>query len=286
MYFAMDEIGFENTEKIKNITTEAERWQFIYDTAKSYDFEGIHFTPSLYNKDFGLDLNNIPEYFQDFKLTLHNGGLHKINTEDDYNSFDVALSQGFDIAIRNNMHDISLHPPDIYEASENEKKSCLEFFHKTIDKWLNTATKSNITLSLETHVTGKYFLFDGLGGYIEFINKYPDLGVLIDVSHNYYDGYSEDEIISHLADKNVKCLHISDALQGADFREGTHLAIEDGSVDFAKILKAFAHIPNLYSALEIKATNESVAKSLSMLKQHRLQNCHKSVRGDIKWERI
>jgi len=267
MYFAMDEIGFENTEKIKNIEAEAEKWQFIYDTAKSYGFEGVHFTPSLYNKDFGLDLNNIPDYFQDFKLTFHFGGSHKFITEDDYNSFNVALSQAFEIATRNNMHDISLHPSHIYGLSQDEKKVCLEFFYKMIDKWLDVAIKRNITLSLETHVSGNYFLFDGLEEYVKFIDNYPDLGVLIDVSHNYYDGYSEQEIIRHLADKKVKCLHISDALQGAGFREGTHLAIGSGSVDFDKIIKGFAHIPNLYSALEIKATNEDVAKSLNMLKR-------------------
>jgi sugar phosphate isomerase/epimerase len=265
MYFAMDEIGFENTEKIKGIASEAARWQFIYDVAKTYGFDGVHFTPSLYGKDFGLDLNNIPNYFQDFKLTLHFGGLHKIVTEADYIAFDNALTNGFNIANKNNMHDISLHPPDIHGISATEKQSCLELFHRVIDKWLNIAIKSNISLSLETHVTGKYFLFDGLSDYVSFVDQYPDLGVLIDVSHNYYDGYSENEIISHLANKNVKCLHISDALQGADFRDGTHLAIGDGSIDFGKIIKGFAHIPNLYSALEIKASNEGVAKSLQLL---------------------
>ena len=245
--------------------TEAEKWEFVYKTARSYGFEGVHFTPSLYDKEFGLDLSNIPDYFQDFKLALHFGGLHKIVTEENYSSFDTDLAQGFEIAARNNMHDISLHPPDIYGISQDEKKLCLEFFHKAINKWLDVAIKSNITLSLETHVTGKYFLFDGLGEYVDFINNYPNLGVLIDVSHNYYDGYSEDEIISYLANKNVKCLHISDALQGVCIREGTHLAIGGGSIDFAKILKGFSHIPNLYSALEIKATNEDVAKSLDIL---------------------
>ena len=265
MYFAMDEIGFENTEKIKSMKTEAERWQFIYNTAKLYGFEGVHFTPSLYGKDFELDLNNIPNYFQDFKLTLHFGGLHKFFTEESFNSFEADLSQGFEIAIRNNMHDISLHPPDIYGISQDEKKLCLEFFHKAIDKWLGVAIKSNISLSLETHVSGKYFLFDGLEEYVKFIDNYPNLGVLIDVSHNYYDGYSEDDIISHLSNKNVKCLHISDALQGADFSAGTHLAMGSGSINFTKILKGFAHIPNLCSVLEIKATNDDISRSLNML---------------------
>ena len=267
MYFSMDEIGHENTKKIKTITSESDRWLFIFDVANSYGFEGIHFTPSLYNNDFGLDLNNIPDYFQNFKLTLHFGGLHNIITEADHNTFDVALAQCFEIATKNNMHDISLHPPNIYGISADEKKSCYELFHKTIDKWLSIALKSTFSLSLETHVSGKYFLFDGLSEYVKFIDHYPDLGVLIDVSHNYYDGYSEDEIISYLANKNVKCLHISDALQGADFRAGTHLAVGDGSVNFNKILKGFAHIPNLYSALEIKASNDGVAKSLQALSQ-------------------
>ena len=267
MYFSMDEIGFENTEKIKSISAEADRWKFIYDAAKSHGFEGVHFTPSLYNKDFGLDLENIPSYFQDFKLTLHFSGLHEIISESAYESFSTELAKGFEIAKRNNMHDISLHPPYAYETSASEKNLRYELFRRVIDKWLGVALKNGISLTLETHVTGKYFLFDGLTEYTDFISQYPELGVLIDISHNYYDGYSEDEIIYHLADKKVKGLHISDALQGAEFREGTHLAVGRGTVDFSKLLKCFSHIPNLYSALEIKASSEDIAKSLTILRR-------------------
>ena len=267
MYFTMDEIGFENTEKIKTMSAETDRWKFIYDVAKFYGFEGVHFTPSLYNNDFGLDLENIPSYFQNFKLALHFGGLRKIISESDYEAFDAALAKGFEIAKRHSMHDISLHPPDIYEVSSAEKSLCYELFRRSIDKWLDIALKSDISLTLETHVTGKYFLFDGLADYTNFIDEYPELGVLIDISHNYYDGYSEDEIINHLADKNVKGLHISDALQGAEFREGTHLAVGSGAVDFSKLLKCFSLISNLYSALEIKASNEDITKSLDILRE-------------------
>ena len=267
MYFSMDEIGFENTDKIKSISSEADRWKFVYDAAKSYGFEGVHFTPSLYSKDFRLDLENIPSYFQDFKLTLHFGGLYKITSESSYESFETALAKGFETAKRNNMHDISLHPPDIYEISPAEKSLCYELFRRAIDKWLGIALKNGISLSLETHVTGKYFLFSGLAEYTDFIGEYPELGVLIDISHNFHDGYFEDEIIHHLADKNIKGLHISDALQGAELKEGTHLAIGSGTVDFSKLLKCFSHIPNLYSALEIKASNEGVAESLRTLQQ-------------------
>jgi len=160
-----------------------------------------------------------------------------------------------------------LHPPDIYGITAEEKEVCRSLLRRAIEKWLPIATQNGISLSLETHVSGKYFLFDGLQEYVDFISDYPNLGVLIDISHNFYDGFSEDEIIRFLAGKNVKCLHISDALQGADFRAGTHLAVGDGAVDFGKILTAFKHIPGLYAALEIKASNEGVARSLTNLKQ-------------------
>jgi hypothetical protein len=56
MYFAMDEIGFENTETIKTIASEIDRWRFIYNTTQIYGFDGIHITPSLYKK-FRLDMD-------------------------------------------------------------------------------------------------------------------------------------------------------------------------------------------------------------------------------------
>jgi len=64
MYFSMDEIGLEDTEKIKLIQDKSIKWELICEIAKEYGFDGIHFTPALY-KEFGLDLNNIPEYFKD-----------------------------------------------------------------------------------------------------------------------------------------------------------------------------------------------------------------------------
>jgi len=126
--------------------------------------------------------------------------------------------------------------------------------------------RSNISLSLESHDYGKYFLFDGLHEYARFIDKHPDLGVLIDITHNYYSNCSEDDIINIIRQKNVKGLHISDALHDVDIRKGTHLAIGDGKIDFSKLLKHFKDIPNLYGALEIVADNDGIGKSLNALK--------------------
>ena len=109
MYFAMDEIGIENTEKIKTIESEPDRWKFIYDTAKAYGFEGVHFTPSLY-KTFNLDLKNIPDYFHEFRLSLHFHGSPGI-TDSEYGIFDKEFEKMYEIAVKHNMHDISIHPP-------------------------------------------------------------------------------------------------------------------------------------------------------------------------------
>jgi sugar phosphate isomerase/epimerase len=269
MYFAMDEIGFENDRKIKAIDSEAEKWRFLYDTAKTYGFEGIHVTPGLY-ESFGLDVNNIPEYFQEFKLTFHLSGIYnagKLAAESEYEAFDRELEKRFKTALKHHMHDISFHPPGIEGLTQDEKDLSAGFLRRIIDKWLKTALRNNISFSMETHVFGEAFLFDGLREYVKFIDDYPDLGVLIDISHNYFNGYSEDDIINILGGKNVKALHISDALQNAELRQGTHLPIGNGTVDLTKLLKHFGKIPNIFGALEIKSNNGDLNESVKKLKE-------------------
>ena len=266
MYFAMDDIGFENLEKIQPLDSESDRWKFIYDIAKAYGFDGIHITPSFYDR-IKLDLNNIPDYLNDFKLTLHFGGLYRFISSIDINTFDKELEARFEIALKHNMHDISIHPPYTHEMPLPQKELCLDSLHNSIDKWLRVFSKSNISLSLESHCSGKYFLFDGLREYASFAAMHPELGVLIDISHNYYDRYSEEDIINILGHANIKGLHISDAIQGAEFKEGTHLAVGDGTMDFTKFINHFSGTPNLFAVLEIKAGNEGISKSLSSLKQ-------------------
>jgi len=114
--------------------------------------------------------------------------------------------------------------------------------------------------------SGEFFLFRGLEEYILFADKHPDLGILIDISHNYFDNYSEDTIINFLGFRNVKALHVSDALQNVDFRKGTHLPIGEGSINFEKLLKYFDKFPNLFGALEIKADNKKIQSSLEQLR--------------------
>ncbi|MCL2703128.1 MAG: sugar phosphate isomerase/epimerase [Defluviitaleaceae bacterium] len=266
MYFAMDEIGFENMEEIMKISNESGKWRFIYDAARTYGFDGIHITPSLY-KNFGVDYRNVPEYFRDFKLTLHLGGIHSVTSEKEYETLDEELETGFEIAAEYGMHDISIHPPYLIRLTQAEKDLSYEFFHKLVSKWVKTAVTSGISLSLETHVYGKAFLFGGYGEFANFVNNYPDLSVLIDISHNYYDPpYSEDEIIDFAGRNNIKGLHISDALRDKEYQESLHLAIGDGIIDFPRLLKGFEKFLDLYGVLEIKANNAGIQKSLNYLK--------------------
>ncbi len=264
MYFAMDEIGFENVDKLKAINGSAARWQFIYDCATDYGFEGIHLTPSLY-RGFGLDLKEIPTYFHDFKLTLHLGG-GRIVSEHDYTSYDTEITHALDIAVKHGMHDLSVHPPYANGLTSDERSQSLHYFDKIITKWLEEALHSGISLSLETHVSGTYFLFDGFDAFTSFTDRHPDLGILIDISHNYYDRYSEERIIECFGNRNVKALHISDALQGAEFRAGTHLPAGHGTVDFERLLKHFVDVPDIFGALEIKSDNDGIRNSLNRLR--------------------
>lgn len=271
MYLSMDEIGFENTEKIKTILSESDRWRFIYDVADNYGFEGIHFTPSLY-KTFHLELKNIPDYFKNFRLTLHFGGMYTITSKDAYEKFTADFNECFVIAASNKMHDISIHPPFINKLSMKEKEISSEYLCRFLNHSLRTVTQSGITLSLESHVSGNYFQFNGLDEYVKFLDLHPNLGVLIDLSHNYYDGYSEDEIIQLLGGRNITGFHISDARHGVNFdeselRERTHLPVGDGVVNYQKLLNAFCASPSQFGVLEIKSKNEGIVRSLKNLKE-------------------
>lgn len=266
MIFSMDEIGLENNEKILGLKSEVDKWSFIIETAKAYGFEGIHITPSLY-KSFGLDTNNIPLSISEFHLTYHFGGLVNILTESDCSKYEKELDNAFDIANRYNMKDISLHPPVIEGYSNEEKLKSSELFSEIMRKWCAYAKEKNITLSLETHLYEPFFLFGRLEQYIDFYVSQKNMGILIDVSHNYFSGYSEQEIIDTFRNKNVTALHISDALRlkDEDIKFGTHLAIEDGQMDFNKLLSHFTN-DNIFAVLEIKSSNAKLKNSLDKLK--------------------
>lgn len=137
--------------------------------------------------------------------------------------------------------------------------------YAVLDKWLPKYRLAGIPLSVETHVTGEVFVFQGLEDYLAFMRQFPGLGVLIDVSHNCYDGYSEEKILTILEPLRIGGLHLSDAVSGVDLEMGTHLPIGKGNVDFRRTLESFADSEHVHGALEIKSSYSDIKCSLEKL---------------------
>ncbi|MDR0928597.1 MAG: sugar phosphate isomerase/epimerase [Oscillospiraceae bacterium] len=266
MIFSMDEIGFENAEKIIAMRRDAEKWAFLLDTARTYGFTGIHITPSLY-ASFGLSVEAIPSDVDAFHLSYHLGGLYRILSADDYAKFEALLDRSFAIAERHKMRDVSLHPPVIEGFTAEEKLKSSDLFAKILRKWAASAKEQGFTLSLETHLYEPYFLFGALAEYKAFYDEQADMGILIDISHNYFSGYGEQDIIDMFQGDRVVALHVSDAVQRADgdVKRGTHLPIGNGQIDFQKMLPHY-NSPDMFAVLEIKATNAQLQDSLNRLR--------------------
>jgi sugar phosphate isomerase/epimerase len=268
MIFSMDEIGYENNERIIELKSEAEKWALIFDIARTYGFKGIHITPSLY-ESFGLHVDRIPLEISEFHLSYHLGGHYNILTEDDCSKFETLLSNSFDIVERHKMKDISLHPPVISGYTSEEKIKSGVLFSNILRKWSAYAKEKNFTLSLETHLYEPYFLFGTLSQYKEFYDTVEDMGILIDISHNFFSGYDEQEVLDTFQGDRVTALHISDAirLKDEDLKLGTHLAIGDGNIGFQTILSYFNN-SDVFAVLEIKSTNAKLKDSLDRLRRY------------------
>lgn len=267
MYFAMDEIGLQRMAAIQALPTEAARWAYLVETARAYEFEGIHLTPNLYEQ-MGIPLERAPRVLRDWRLTWHMGGGDLLR-DDDLAGWDARLRQAFAACGSLGVEDVSIHPPyasaDLPEA---ERQACRARFAGLVEKWLPLAHLQGATLSLETHISPNYFLFRGYAEYTAFVDAYPSLGILIDVSHNVYDGYTAEDILRTFLPRPVTALHVSDALPGAEFRAGTHLAVGQGVVDFAPLVAAWPG-DDIVAALEIKADDEALRDSLIALKRLR-----------------
>jgi sugar phosphate isomerase/epimerase len=266
MYFAMDEIGSDNLEIVKNSDQIIDRWGSIYKIAKEFGFQGIQMSPQLYEEELGLPLNNIPEFMNEFRLTYHVGGLFTLNSSSDFEQLNSQIKKSFDNSVEFGMEDVSIHPPFIKENIKKSKDKSKQYFSALIEYWLPKFANRNISFSLETHVNSKYFIFEGLSDYCKYVSLYKELGILIDISHNLYEGYSEDEVILELSKLKITGLHLSDAITNLEFNKGTHLSIGKGNVDFKKIIDYYKIYPNLFGALEIKDIAKNIKESLIKLK--------------------
>ena len=194
----MDNMGDENLTKLVSISDEAEKWSHIAQFAAQYGFTGIQVNPT-YQKTLGLKLTRIPEVIcQEFRLTYHLGGLYPLSTKDDEHKLQTDISDSLLIASSIGAEDVSLHPPYLSDGSPKQRKQSRKRFQNLLGAWVPRFTAHGITLSLETHVTSSVFIFTGIQDFRDFVLSIPGLSVLVDVSHNYYDGYEITELISSL----------------------------------------------------------------------------------------
>ena len=266
----MDDLGTENIEKVNKYTTRKDKWKKIHEIAIEYGFKGIQLSNQVYNGELGLSLNDIPGFINDFRLTYHIGSLYNLNSAQDVNVYNKLLKKSLNIADLFGMEDVSFHPPFIGEKLRSKDLS-KNYLREILEDWLPKYQNKGIFLSIETHVSTECFIFEGLKDYAKFVASFPGLGVLIDISHNFYDGYSENDIINILNKLKITGLHLSDSIVGAELSEGTHLPIGKGTIDFRKILSYYKD-KDIYGALEIKGSSKAIFESSKKLQLYMLEN--------------
>lgn len=95
-----------------------------------------------------------------------------------YKSLNNHISKAFDISAEYGAEDVSFYPPLISDGTDIIRDKCKRYLSRLIEWWIPKFTDKNITLSLEIHVTWKYFVFKGLRDYSQFVSNFEDLGVL------------------------------------------------------------------------------------------------------------
>lgn len=263
MYLSMDEIGTDNVKRVIQLNQQLDRWKKIDEIASDFGFQGIQFTTNLYEREFGLSLREIPDFMGKYRCTYHIGGVYPLQSAEDIEWLDDMLKNSLEIASIYQMEDVSFHPPLI--KVEKERSSTRKRLYDLVSKWAPKFFEKDITLSIETHISGCYFVFNGFTDYVDFVSSIPGLGVLIDVSHNFNDGFIIEEINSYLESCNITGLHISDAIANVDYKKGTHLPVGDGEIDFKSFIAKYSNNDKIYGALEIIAPSTAIADSLISL---------------------
>jgi sugar phosphate isomerase/epimerase len=273
MYFSMDDIGDENLKILLNMQSESGKWQLISKFASEFGFTGIQISP-MYQDKFGLSLIRVPDYVRkSFRLTYHPGGVYQLNTAAEELALHSMLSESLDIGVESGSEDVSFHPPIIADVSrlplpkeDRSRGHCTEAQDRlktVLNVWLLKFKDKGITLSLETHFTPAVFVYDGLNDFRDFCQTIPNLGVLVDVSHNFFDGYQISEQVDILKPLRITGFHLSDAITGIKLSEGTHLPIGQGHADFSSVLRVYKENDIVYGALEIKGSVQGITDSLT-----------------------
>lgn len=263
MYFAMDEIGNDSLQTVLHYDCPGDRWRQLSEIADRFGFRGVQLTSHFYAETMGLPLLEMPACMYKYRLSYHIGGVRRLRTVEEMNEWSRLLEQGLSLAVLHSMEDVSLHPPEVTGGAGREESR--QLLSELFERWLPRYMQQGVTLSLESHSDPRFFVFEGLSDYARFINSLPGLGVLMDMSHCYFDGYNAQQVVDILRGLKLTGLHLSDAIAGAEFRKGTHVPVGQGEVDFTPLLHEYGDNDDLYAALEIKGQASDIADSLRAL---------------------
>jgi sugar phosphate isomerase/epimerase len=263
MYFALKSLGSDNEVKINNLTSLSDKWQLIDRIAKNDGYTGIQ----LSNPYYGITIdNNIPRYINNIRFTYHLDYTADFSQEGTIVKYNSIMEKGLYYAVKNRIEDVSLHPPIAWHKDHHRRDEFNTLFSRIIEMWLPKFESEGIPLSVESHVGGNVFLHNNLEKFAKFIEQYPNLGALIDISHNVNDGRTISEIINIIKNLKIAGFHLSDAISGAEVGIGTHLPVGDGEINFSDFFKHFNHY-DIFGALEIRGTGDVIRKSLLKLKE-------------------
>jgi sugar phosphate isomerase/epimerase len=276
MYFAMDDLGDENAKSLSGACTESEKWHLVRQIASDFGFAGIQVSP-VYRDRLGLSLTHIPDSIRNsFRLTYHPGGVYQLNTAEGEDAAHRMLSEGLDIGVAIGAEDVSFHPPLVADVDrlplrkkDQSSSRCAEArarLRSLLDVWLPRFEARGITLSLETHFTPAVFVFDGISDFRDFCASLPSIGVLVDVSHNYHDGYLISEQLAALEPLRITGFNLSDTIKGKKLQEGTHLPVGQGYADFRSLSTVVRGGDTVYGALEVRGPARGISESLALLR--------------------
>ncbi|MBN1969724.1 MAG: sugar phosphate isomerase/epimerase [Candidatus Delongbacteria bacterium] len=273
MYLAVKEFGNDLSRKIALEKEQNLKWKEVELFLKQLEIKGLH-VESRYDS-MGLKIENFPDsILSEYRITMHKNGLNTLYNDDEYEIWDKEFESIFNtIKKYNKIEDLSFHPPVttknhpffLDNLSNDERVNSQRLLKKLILKWIPIFKEIHVTLSLESHISEKFFIFYGPDEYIDFINSIDDLYALLDVAHNHYDRYSNEYLIKKLKGK-ISGLHISDAIQGENFREDIHREVGKGDIDFSFIENLEINDKTFF-AFEIKKNKEEIINSVSAIKK-------------------
>jgi len=267
MYLALHDLGDENLKILDQMENATEKWSHIAHIASDFGVHGIQISP--YYRKWGFELTSIPHQLKDkFLLTYHLGGIYPICDQESKQKLDGVIANSLEIAAKNGMKDVSLHPPCFLDKTITPelRAQSKKVFMSLLKEWLPRFLAQKITFSLETHVTSSVFTFDGIHDFRDFVLELPGLDILIDVSHNYYDGYDIQDLLSILQPLTITGFHLSDSIRGVELGEGTHLPLGKGNIDFKIIADRFNPDNTVYGAFEVRGSSEGITKSITHMK--------------------